>query len=185
MCISPLFIAITHYSIDDHSLPESEPCKLISVWIVLHASVILIAIDDVIYSPDLNREKGRPKREKWAITCIHNTLQFCGPNYSSFRLLTLNDKVLDGLQSGQGPLLHTGRGVLAGEYIPKHTFICKYKTWRILRRDEAAAEEKRHQFNQMGCYMVDVQYPLPGHGRVTLDTTEWMLNNPGRYINHV
>ena len=36
---------------------------------------------------------------------------------------------------------------------------------RILRRDEAAAEEKRHQFNQMGCYMVNVQHPVPGHHR--------------------
>ena len=75
--------------------------------------------------------------------------------------------------------------MLAGEYIPKHTFICEYKTSKVMRRDEADAEEKRHQFNQTGCYMVDVQHPVLGHSRVTLDATERMHNNPGRYINHV
>jgi len=42
--------------------------------------------------------------------------------------------------------------VISKEIIPKHTFVCEYKTHQVLTRDEAVAEE-RHKTNQMGCYM--------------------------------
>ena len=92
--------------------------------------------------------------------------------------------------SGKGPELEvvvtkgTGRGVVATEFIPRQSFVCEYKTSRIVTAGEREKLEERHEQNGIGCYMVDVVHPVPGHGRIVLDSSE-KLHNPGRYINHV
>ena len=75
----------------------------------------------------------------------------------------------------------TGRGVVAREKIGKQSFVCEYKA-TVVERDERGKRELRHQYNRMGCYMVDVAHSV-GKGKITLDATDH-LHNYGRYINH-
>ena len=65
----------------------------------------------------------------------------------------------------------TGCEGIARDFIPKHTFVCEYKTSQVLKRSEVATEEQQHTINQMGCYTVDIKHPIPSHGQVTLDAT--------------
>ena len=90
----------------------------------------------------------------------------------------------EGLLTGKGPKLEVvdmgeaGRGVVAREKIAKHSYICEYRS-TIVKREK---REFLHEFNRMGCFMVDVAHPVE-KGKITLDATDY-LHNYGRYINH-
>ena len=68
------------------------------------------------------------------------------------------------------------------EKIARHSFVCEYRS-RIVQREEREKGEFLHDYNKMGCYMVDVAHPVSEHGKITFDATEH-FHNPGRYINH-
>ncbi len=74
-----------------------------------------------------------------------------------------------------------GLGVVAGEKILKHQFVCEYKYSLSYGREERASHEQEYAINEEGCYVLEVQ--LPTGKWLCLDANR-NYNSFGRLINH-
>ena len=74
-----------------------------------------------------------------------------------------------------------GLGVVAGENIDKHSFVCEYKYNLTYPRNQRDKWEEEYKINGEECYIIDAQ--LPTGKWVCFDATR-NFHSFGRYINH-
>ncbi len=114
-------------------------------------------------------------------------LNFLDLNINFYRPKSIKEIVLQGLQSNTTKQLEvvevegTGLGVVAGENILKHQFVCEYKYSLSYGREERASHEQEYAINEEGCYVLEVQ--LPTGKWLCLDANR-NYNSFGRLINH-
>ena len=96
---------------------------------------------------------------------------------------------VEGLSTGRDAPLEVrkggvaGRGVFATASICKGSWLCEYKTTKVLAKEERESVERHYKKNDEGCYIVDLAYPVPGAGLLSFDATR-KFHQFGRYLNH-
>ena len=101
-------------------------------------------------------------------------------------MLTVEEIVLDGLNRDlNGPVSIRnagikGRGVFANSFIPRHTYVCEYKTTNIYSRTEYEKREKEMAINEETCAIIEHRV---GKSTFYFDATR-RYNQLGKYMNH-
>lgn len=100
-----------------------------------------------------------------------------------------DERILEGLTTGKdAPLVveeegTASRQVLATADISKGSWLCKFKTTRILPPSAKPAAEEEYKKNNEHCRIVDLAYLIPGEGKMLWDATR-RYHQLGWYINH-
>ena len=106
-----------------------------------------------------------------------------------FRVLTKEERVIEGLSSGKDAPLEVrqggiaGRGVFAKEPIGKGSWLCEYKTTSVFKRSEKERVANEYDANNEGSYIVESANPVGGEGYLCFDATR-KYHQLGRYMNH-
>lgn len=73
-----------------------------------------------------------------------------------------------------------GRGVFAGTKIPKHTFVCEYKTTNVYYQKQYDKRNKEMEANDEVCLIVEYKV---GMSILYFDANR-RFNQYGKYMNH-
>ena len=93
------------------------------------------------------------------------------------RCLTKDERILEGLTTGKDASLvveeesTASHQVLATADISKDSWLCEFKTTRILPSSAKPAAEEEYKKNNERCCIVDLAYLIPGEGKMLWNAT--------------
>ena len=108
---------------------------------------------------------------------------------TTFRYLSKQETVLQGLTTGHDAPLEVreggiaGRGVFATGAIRKTSWLCEYKAGTIYPPSEKDQHTTEYDVNGEGSYVIETSYAIPGVGKLCFDATR-RYHQIGRYLNH-